>query len=327
MSFAEFAKVEMDSRRIRLATSSWSRDEANMRNHLLPAFGYLPINQITKSAVQIWVKGLSEEKGLKPGTVKLCYGLLAELLAEAVEQRLIPKTPCRKIALPRKVKAEKKYLTIEQLPAVIEAMKQRRLELANKGKPTPDLSAAVFVAAYCSLRWGEIFGLKREHLDIQARELSVVGSLKREEKGRVEYSVGTKTDGRLGVIAIPDPLAVVLAHHLLEAPESEFVFSQLNGGPVGPSNFRQRYWLPALDRVGLEHCCFHSLKDTSATLLADLGADELLTKKRMGHKDISTTLRHYTHLSPGREKELVERMGKTFCAANMLHEEAKAVAD
>jgi integrase len=77
----------------------------------------------------------------------------------------------------------------------------------------------------------------------------------------------------------------------------------------------------------LEHCCFHSLKDTSATLLADLGADELLTKKRMGHKDISTTLRHYTHLSPGREKELVERMGKTFCAANVLHEEAKAVAD
>ncbi len=316
--FADFAD-EVMAARLHLEASSRGRDESYRRNHIDPAFGHLPLNQITKPAVQKWVKELHEDKGKAPSTVKDIKGILSRIMAEAVEEHLIPENPCRKVSLPRNVRKEKKYLTGQQVPLVVKAMNERRAELLEtEGIRTPNLSAAVFVAAYGSLRWGEVFGLKRENLDIPKRELRVVGSLKREEKGRVRYSEGLKSTSRRGVIVIPDLLAAILARHLLEAPESEFVFSQLNGGHVNPSNFRQRHWLPALERAGVGHVRFHSLKDTSYMLLRDLKADDLQMQERMGHRDISTTLRHYGHVSPERDERLTSRMNELF-AAYMLH--------
>jgi hypothetical protein len=45
---------------------------------------------------------------------------------------------------------------------------------------------------------------------------------------------------------MPAFLVDLLAAHLKNAPESEFVFSTKDGSPIRRSNFRQRVWRPAV---------------------------------------------------------------------------------
>ena len=42
---------------------------------------------------------------------------------------------------------------------------------------------------------------------------------------------------------------------------------------------------------------FHSLRHTHATMLAEAGMPQKYTQQRLGHKDISVTLKYYTHLT------------------------------
>ena len=42
---------------------------------------------------------------------------------------------------------------------------------------------------------------------------------------------------------------------------------------------------------------WHSLRHTHATMLAEAGMPQKYTQHRLGHKDISVTLKYYTHLT------------------------------
>ena len=49
--------------------------------------------------------------------------------------------------------------------------------------------------------------------------------------------------------------------------------------------------------MGVKDFTFHSLRHTYATMLAEAGMPQIYTQQRLGHKDISVTLKYYTHLT------------------------------
>lgn len=49
--------------------------------------------------------------------------------------------------------------------------------------------------------------------------------------------------------------------------------------------------------LGVKDFTFHSLRHTHATMLAEAGMPQKYTQQRLGHKDISVTLKYYTHLT------------------------------
>ena len=72
-----------------------------------------------------------------------------------------------------------------------------------------------------------------------------------------------------------------------------------------------------LDKKDIDHITPHMLRHTYATLLYDAGVDVKNAQRYLGHSDVLTTLRIYTHLSKEKEKVgdkkfddyLAERMG------------------
>ena len=56
----------------------------------------------------------------------------------------------------------------------------------------------------------------------------------------------------------------------------------------------------------------HALRHTAAAIMIDQGADPLQVQRRLGHKDISTTLRIYGHLFPERDEELTRRLDRAY---------------
>jgi integrase len=156
----------------------------------------------------------------------------------------------------------------------------------------------VLSAVYLGARWGELVGLKRQHLNLLKRETRIVGTLK-EVPGGVRYIEETKTSASRRTIDIPDFLVDLLAAHLKNAPESEFLFCTKDGNPIRRSNFRQHVWRPAVKAAGLDmQLRFHDLRHTCASLLIEQGAHPKEIQARLGHSTITTTLDRYGHLMP-----------------------------
>lgn len=162
--FDEYAQEVMESR-LKLRPATRARDESYLRNYVLPTFGKIPLARIQKKGVQSWVRAL-EDKGLAPRTVREAYRILGGVMREAVEDRLIPESPCRRVGLPRVSSGERRYLTPQEVEALASAMDDR-------------YRALVYVGAYLGLRWGELGGLKRVHLNMLKRQVTVLGSLER----------------------------------------------------------------------------------------------------------------------------------------------------
>lgn len=85
--------------KLRLRPRTKEKYESSLRTHLLPAFGGAPLGRITRDDVQAWVIEL-HERGLGPETIRGHYDLLTAMMRRAVEDGLIPSSPCRSIELP-----------------------------------------------------------------------------------------------------------------------------------------------------------------------------------------------------------------------------------
>ena len=71
------------------------------------------------------------------------------------------------------------------------------------------------------------------------------------------------------------------------------------GGPIRRTNFRRRFWAPAVDAAGISPApTFHHLRHTAAALAIAQGAHPKAIQARLGHASITTTLNLYGTCSP-----------------------------
>lgn len=295
-SFGDFAAQQMASRRD-LRPSARSRDESYLKNYIMPTFGAKSVARIKQEDVETWV-GVLEEKGLAPRTVREAYRILGGIMSEAAHRRMIPESPCQRVRLPRVPKRERRYLAAGEVAHLAECMDAR-------------FSAFVYVGCYCGLRWGELAGLKRAHLKLLERRLFVVGSLER-VGGGYRYVEEAKTKDSIREVPLPAFLVDMLAAHLASAPESEFVFPARAGGHIDYWNFGRRYWRPAVERAGLGPLTPHEMRHTAAALMIDQGANPVTVQRRLGHKDVTTTLQLYGHVFKEKDDLLTGRLDELY---------------
>ena len=122
-----------------------------LRGQVLPAFGSVPLNRITRNAVQMWVDDMATR--LAPRTVRDSYRILAGLLGEAVRQGFLRQSPCHLIALPRLARGEPRYLSAGEVERLADAM-------------DPRFRSLIYTDAYLGLRWSELAAVKRTSLDL-----------------------------------------------------------------------------------------------------------------------------------------------------------------
>ena len=134
---------------------------------VLPAFGSVPLNRITRNAVPMWVDEMATR--LAPRTVRDSYRILAGLLREAVRQGYLRQSPCRLIALPRLARGEPRYLSADEVERLATAIDPRYRPL-------------IYTDAYLGLRWSELAAVKRTSLDLAGERL-LVGGLQRDTTG------------------------------------------------------------------------------------------------------------------------------------------------
>jgi integrase len=286
--------------RLHLRPATRARDVAYLNNHVLNTFGDRPLSHISKEEVQAWVQFLVEGKGLAPRTVRECYRVLASMMREAVDSKLLPESPCRRIALPRIPSTEKRFLSAMEVVRLADTI-------------DPRFRAFVFAGCYLGLRWGELAGLKRANLDLGARRARVVGSLERVHSG-FRYVEETKTAATRRTLSLPGFLVTILSEHLAIVADTEFVFPAPQRGCLNYHSWRTRFWNPAVKKASLWPFNPHEMRHTCVALLIDQGAHPLAIQRYIGHSDIRTTMNTYGHLFPNHDDASAHALDAAFGA-------------
>ena len=296
--FAEWYETWLATKYMEWKPSTYNSVEHSFRNHILPFFKNKHLSEITPTVIQAWVnkaaksnakptvKGKAKNEKtnqLSPGTVQRLYRYLRACLKHALAQGLMKKDPFQRIVLPRVDPSDPPFLDEDEI-----------LQLLEVGeKPEVDLFA---VLAYTGMRFGEGLGLAWKHIKFAENIIRVERT----------YSYGSgmgppKTPTSRRSIPMLPLLSERLQDLYLEQckPKPEALLFSLDlekrNEPLDPSNVR-RDFNKAREKAGLKKVDMKSLRHSFVSIMLDSGATLAVISRCVGHADIATTARVYSHL-------------------------------
>jgi integrase len=174
----------------------------------------------------------------------------------------------------------------------------------------PRLRCFVLIAAFVGLRKGELLGLRRSDIDLDAQFIDVREQRQSLWSGR--QIVGPpKTDAGRRTVAIPSTLVDDLRDHLdtySQPGDDGYIFTGVNGGRLSPAVWTTK-WTEARHKVGVEHIRLHDLRHLSGTLAASTGGGTKELMHRLGHASPRASLR-YQHATRDRDVAIAEAMNQ-----------------
>jgi integrase len=276
--------------------------ESVCRVHLKPALGSLKLQKLGP----VHIQGLLAEKrreGYAEGTCRRIYAILGAAMTQALKWRLVASSPLASVDAPSvPQRTSRMALTVQEVARLFDAAKVWR-----EGRLYPILLLAVSTG----MRQGEILGLLWE--DIEGEAITVRRTLHRDtktvEKGSARY--GPPKGGKARRVEMDARVTGVLKDHrkrqlaermASEAWETEHVFATPEGKPIHRAVLLQSF-KRLCKREGLPPVTFHELRHTCATLAAKRNVHPNTVKELLGHADVSTTLRVYSHEWPGAARD------------------------
>jgi integrase len=274
-----------------------------LRRFLLPAFGPVPLGRLDTMTVRAWLASLHRAGEVTPTTIAKAYRLLRRILNVAVEAGYLPRNPCTVKGAGIERAAEMRHASIPHLHQLADAVHDR-------------YRALILLAGYGGLRWAELVGLRRRHVDLAGARVQVVEQAA-EVAGKIIVS-SPKTDAGRGVVTLPRVAVEALAAHLEEYADPDpdgLVFTTPRGAHLLRSPFNRFVWRPAVEQVGgLDGLRVHDLRHTAATLAAAAGATTKELMERMGHTSPAVALR-YQHVMADRQAQLASALDDLARAA------------
>lgn len=135
-----------------------------------------------------------------------------------------------------------------------------------------------------ALRWSELIALRVDDIDLSRRTMRVVETTS-EVAGRLSTEDVRTAAGRR-VLPMPPVVVRCLADHLASRSvrPADLLFSASAGQSLRRANFRQRVWLPAVARAGLDGFTLRHLRHSAAGLLAEAGVHPKVIQPYLGHE-------------------------------------------
>lgn len=288
LTFSEYADEWLLNRKLAPRTREIYKSQLG---HILPTFGHLALNGITRRAVRAWFTRVGEE--VSPLQAAKCYRLLMAILNTAADDDLIGKNRCKLKGAARENSEERPLISLQQALDIADAIE-------------PRYRVFVLLAAGCGLRLGELLGLTRADIDLLHRR--VLGTKQRQELSTGIEVRAPKTSAGRRTVAIPKVLVPELEAHLdrfVQPLPDAPCFSGPRGGVRRATLYKA--WHQALTKVGVRSDIKpHDLRHLSNTLAARVpgtSAKDLMT--RMGHTSSQAALR-YLHATDEADQDIAD---------------------
>lgn len=301
----------------RIGQGRYTVIRCSMVYSIKPIFGRRRIDELTVPIVEAGYQEMA--KGIQPRTARNRIGEFAAMLDFLGKRKLARGNPASDALKDMKGIATEPIRTFrpEEVLTVLKAADERPKGYRHKSFAA--LRIAVHLATFCGLRWGEIFGLTVESVDLDQRFVRVRHSITR--WGLLK---GPKTPSGNRDVPMPEHVAEMLREYLAAYyvdNDRGLIFTHTNTSDVRPgkhfqpSNFHSYMWVPLLKRAGLyveggNNLHFHALRHFAASWMIENRMALTDVASLLGHRSFDVTLQVYAHPITGghRRLEMVDGM-------------------
>ena len=224
---------------------------------------------------------------------------------------MLARNPCDvfKRRLPKVERKEMLTLTADQSAALLDAVRR-----------TP-LYWPVLIALATGMRRGEILALRWRNVDLDGRNIRVVGSLE-------QYTGGLRfrspKSGKARTITLPVFAVEELRRRKREQAEAllrlgvrqagnTLICARADGEPTTPLGMSNMFFafVRKLDPV-FPRIRFHDLRHTHATQLLLAGVHPRIAQERLGHSTVALTLDLYSHVTATMQEDAAAKIDAAF---------------
>jgi integrase len=230
-------------------------------------------------------------------TIRKLNGLIRACVREAIEEGIIYADPTRDAVIKAGVSdksKDEKFLNVHELKALIHAIKSKDALAVS--------DVFILVMAATGMRYAECAGLTWNCVDFHK------GKIKIEKAWHYrsgEYKLGPlKNDESERVISVDASTLNLLKEFKLRSGSNvqSLIFYQLKYGVLSNNGLNKALRLHC-ERTGIQTITSHALRHTHASALLYKRIPIHYVSKRLGHADIATTLKNYTHVLKELEQE------------------------
>lgn len=274
----------------------------NLRKHLIPALGDVPLAALNASMLQSFFNEQAKTGNLVTGgplSAKSMRNLRAAISAcckQAVICGLISENPVSATVIRKTPRPTVQVLEDKDRDALIHFL----LEDSNL------MNFPLILAAELGLRRGEVCALRWKDYD-PGGYLMIRSTVKRlkcteEKENRTELVFGeAKTEQSKRALAVSPWLQRMLLRQVErfrilfhEPTPDDFICFNSFGTVTDPDNL-SHYFSDVLAGLQLPHVKLHALRHTFASRAVELGIDIQTVSGLLGHTDVATTAHYYLH--------------------------------
>lgn len=283
-----------------------------------------PINKITHYMYQRTINKLF--KIYAENTLNGIHDCANQIFKYAKRNKWIQENPATDIIKPKRRKTideikqdniEEKYLNQEELEEFLSAAAKYGLRYDKE---------RFYTLAFSGMRPGELCSLQKSDLLFDTNEIDINKTLYSESNNMKDYQLTTpKSDGSVRTINMDEKVMAMLKkvvlnndkhkmkyRHLDDFHDMDFVFSRENGYPFNtiPLNVRMNRLLKKT--FIKKDATPHIFRHTHISMLTEAGVDISTIMKRVGHDDMETTMKIYTHVTDKMKKDAPVKMSNLY---------------
>ncbi len=220
----------------------------------------------------------------KKNTIHNLNANLKSFLEFCEQEGFIEKSPYFAITLKNAQEAKSiEPFSLEEVKTLIENAQSLRLK------------AFLTVAFFTGMRTGEQLALLWQDIDFTEKKIVINKSLN--ELGQI---TSPKNKPSIREVDLLEPVEKILKElKASETKNKKFVFIDM---PKRSSIF-QRHFKKLLKALNLKDRKLYTTRHTFASLMLSQGEEAMWVSKTLGHKDLNTTYKTYSHYIPKQEKE------------------------
>jgi integrase len=311
---------------LRLAPSTVASYRKNIRLHIVPRIGQVPLASLTTAQIDALYRALEQSgradhkagTGLSARTVRYIHTILQSALNDAADAGMLTRNPAAKAHPPTAKQARSPEMypwTAQQLSAFL-----------GWSKDNSALHTAWTVLAMTGMRRGELLALRWRDVDFTKTTITVrrsAGVVRNAGEGASIEEGPTKTDKPRVVDTDPVTMALLRSWRqdraslaLPLASAGSLVFGDPEGQHRHPERF-SRLFSETLARCqrdlgegAVPSTRLHDLRHAHATLLLASGEPVRLVSERLGHASAVVTMTVYAHVLPGSQAEAAGRFAR-----------------
>ena len=314
-----------------------------LNNYIIPEIGFKKIRNIKESDLKALYDKMKKTKArnsnnfLSGTTIKHCHTLIGTIFNYAIFNKMTLYNPAEYVINPPTFDTEEReYYDHEEIALALNYLNklpEHKNGVSDKMLHFQNIrfKTAITILFNSGLRRGELFGLKWKDIKNKTcvfkikRAIATIDAEEFDEEDIIEVLPNGLLCKKLkNDYSRRDILMPTLCFSLLEeykqnqincgfsVTDEDYIFKNLRNNCVWNPNNLTREWSLFIEKFHLKSIDIHDIRHSHATDLLSMGVPIQDVSRRLGHSDISTTLKIYVHSNLGQDRHIVDLLENQY---------------